>query len=100
MSFVAKSNSGREGGGSPIGANLGELDGTGCSVATGDRKGREGASPSSTLRRADVPRATPRYRCVADGLAPSRPLRSLVAPSPSRASKFALMGTSPPLRDM
>jgi hypothetical protein len=49
------------------------LKGTMCGVAPeSDRKGREGASPSSTLRCGDVPRAMSRCRCdVGAGLAPA-----------------------------
>ena len=56
----------------PIGANL---TGTGRSVATSDRKGRDGVNPSSTQRHPDVVRGSLTHRSVEDGLAPSAPLR-------------------------
>jgi energy-coupling factor transporter ATP-binding protein EcfA2 len=58
-----------------------ELKSTGCSVATDDRKGRDGVNQSSTLRRLNIPR-TPKCRCVDEGLVPSRPLRSFFPPHP------------------
>ena len=56
-----------------MGADLG----TPFVVGTGDRKGRDGASPSSTQRHDDV-REAETNRSVDDGFTPSRPLRSLV----------------------
>ena len=44
-----------------------------------DRKGRDGVNPSSTQRRLDRVGRISTRRGVDEGLAPSRPLRSLVA---------------------
>ena len=60
-----------------------------------DRKGREGASPSSTQRRGDAPHATSGCRCVDDGFTPSRPLRSPGSHTNNRAIKFTSMRHSP-----
>jgi ABC-type transport system involved in cytochrome bd biosynthesis fused ATPase/permease subunit len=72
------------------------------SLGTGDRKGREGASPSSTQRyldgRGQAPplRGTSTRRGVDDGLVPSRPLRSPVPGAHAhRTSKSAPMGPNP-----
>ena len=83
-------------GAGPISANLGELKGTGHDVATGDRKGREGASRLAyTTACVDIPRSLSRCRGVDDGFTPSRPLRS---PGPTQRPvpiKFAPMGAGP-----
>jgi hypothetical protein len=75
----------------PIGANLEaqKLADTG----RGDRKGREGKSPSSTQRYVDAP-STPKSRSVEDGFTPSRPLRSPGTHYPT-TPKFAPMEVSP-----
>src|SRR5436305_5182131 len=68
-----------------------EVDGV-----TGNHKGRDEASSLSTLRGIDVIGGRLRCRCVDEGFAPSRPLRS---PVRSRASmSFCLTGTLMPTR--
>ena len=55
-----------------------EVTSPGIHAREGDRKGRDGVNPSSALRHADAAEEST-SRCVDEGLAPSRPLRSPVA---------------------
>jgi ADP-heptose:LPS heptosyltransferase len=85
---------------SPINANLGMQTGTGTQTGVrhgdGDRKGREGTSPTSTHPlHSQACHAEIQERCVDDGFTPSRPLRS---PSPN-APRIVLTG-SPKERPM
>ena len=81
-------------GASSIGTNLG-VD----PLGEGHRKSADGVNPSvSEQRFVDVERPMSAYRCLDEGLVPSRPLRSLFSCHALCTLKFALMGQTLSLR--